>query len=104
METRPSEFVSPVAMIAGAEVEKGVVKEEGDGRDMRVTGMEAPGRPSVVSRTWQLIAGRGGGSAMVFVEAGPPGEGEEEDGVRCVEEVGLKLGEEWREMGVPTKV
>ena len=85
-------------MIAGAEVEKGVEKEEGDGRDMRLTGMEEPGRPSVVSRTWQVIAGRGG-VAMVFVEAGGVGiaPGEEDA-------VDLKLGEELWEMGVPKKV
>lgn len=77
------------------------MKEEGDGRDMRVTGMEEPGRPSVVSRTWQVIAGRGG-AAMVLAEAGEVVLAEE-DGL-CVERAGLKLVKAWRGRGVPMKV
>lgn len=48
--TRPSAFVV-------AEKCKGDESEEGALCSVRVTGMEAPGRPSVVSRTWQVIGG-----------------------------------------------
>lgn len=63
-------------MMIGVGVEKGVEYEEVwlgaeggggevEGRSIRVTGMEGAGRPRVVSRTWQVMGGRG--SDMVLV-------------------------------------
>jgi len=49
--TRPSPFVRPVNL--GVEAVLVVVV----GCRVRVTGMLGPGRPRVVSRTWQVIGG-----------------------------------------------
>jgi len=68
--TRPSAFV--VALnFRGVWVEEEVV-EEGLW-SVRVTGMEAAGRPSVVSRTWHVIGGLAAGVDIVVAV-----------GLRCV--------------------
>ena len=49
---RPSEFVAAWNVVVGEE------------SGVRVTAIEAPGRPVVVSRTWQVMGARGIGDAM----------------------------------------
>jgi hypothetical protein len=43
---------------------------EGDACSVNVTGIPAPGRPMVVSRTWHVIGGFAGTSAMVCAGGG----------------------------------
>jgi hypothetical protein len=56
-----------------------VEEEEGAACSVNVTGIPAPGRPMVVSRTWHVIGGFAGPSAMVC--AG--GDAGTDAGVRC---------------------
>ncbi len=62
---RPSAFVVPENFGAVEEVEGNVEVEEWR---VRVTGMFAPGRPSVVSRTWHVIGGFFSAAVVVVVD------------------------------------
>lgn len=68
--TRPSELVKEVKEATG-EVEEVLLLLEpvGEGRRDSVTGIPAPGRPAVVSRTWHVIGGLAGCCAIAAVLA-----------------------------------